>query len=213
MDEVRKIGPISYTFVSLGTDELNVKAAVSLRVLFERMQLPQKPIIQAVVYDSDNKRALEGAKNAFGDSYDIAFVGDRDTLYSADVIVDSELEDAALAIHKRYGGDANMFWAHEYSYHSSLASAIHNATRIKLGVPGAGKHEDELTEEERRFIEVLEHRRWNAYMRSEGFIYSGSKDKASRNNLGKMHHNLVCFDDLSEEDKRKDSIVATKKSK
>ncbi len=208
-DKVKELGPISYVFISLGTDELNVKAAVTLRTLFE--QLRQQPIIQAVVYDSKNKKALKGACNAFGNSYDIAFVGDRDTLYSADVVLGSELENAAIEIHQRYGSPMHSFWSHEYNYNSSMASAIHEATRVKLGIFGAGK--TELTDEERDFIEVLEHRRWNAYMRSEGWVYSGSKEKASRNNLGKMHHNLVCFDDLSEEDKRKDSIVATRRKR
>lgn len=210
-DKIKAIGDISYAFISLGSDELNVKVAVTLRTLFERMQLSHKPIIQAVVYDSKNKKALEGAKNAFGDAYDIDFVGDCDTLYSADVIIDSELEDAALEIHQRYGTPVHFFWAHEYNYNSSMASAIHNAVRIKLGVPGADKAQNELSKEERDFIEVLEHRRWNAYMRSEGWVYSGSKEKASRNNLGKMHHNLVSFEGLSDEDKRKDSAVATKR--
>ena len=206
-DKVKKLGPISYVFISLGTDELNVKAAVTLRTLFE--QLHQKPIIQAVVYDSKTKKALMGARNAFGCSYDIDFVGDRDTLYSTEVVLGSELEDAAIEIHQRYGSPMHSFWSHEYNYNSSMASAIHEATRVKLGIFGAGK--TELTDEERDFIEVLEHRRWNAYMRSEGWVFSGSKEKDSRNNLGKMHHNLVCFDDLSDEDKRKDSIVATRR--
>jgi hypothetical protein len=56
---------------------------------------------------------------------------------------------------------------------------------------------------------VLEHRRWNAYMRSEGYVFSGSTDKKSRNDLAKMHHDLVNFADLSEEEKRKDSSVGT----
>ena len=206
-NKIEELGPISYVFVSLGSDELNIRAAVTLRTRFE--QLHQKPIIQAVVYDSKNKKALEGARNAFGNTYDIDFVGDRDTLYSVDVIIDSELEDAAIEIHQRYGAPMHSFWAHEYNYNSSMASAIHEATRVKLGIFGAGK--DELTVEERDFIEVLEHRRWNAYMRSEGWVFSGSKEKESRNNLGKMHHNLVSFATLSDEDKRKDSIVATRR--
>ncbi len=216
---VKEIGLVSYVFVSLGSDELNVKTAVSLRMLFERMHLPKdKTIIQAVVYDSKNKKALENAKNAFGDEYKIDFVGDRDTLYSADIIIDSSLEKEALAIHERYMSsddkkedpDRISFWGYEYNYNSSMASAIHNSVRVKLNVPGAGKEEGSLNQKELDFIEVLEHRRWNAYMRSEGYVYSGSKDKKSRNNLGKMHHNLVCYEDLPEEDKRKDSIVATK---
>ena len=46
-------------------------------------------------------------------------------------------------------------------------------------------------------------------MRSEGYVYSGNPDKSSRNDLGKMHHNLVDFETLSDEDKRKDSRVGT----
>ena len=78
---------------------------------------------------------------------------------------------------------------------------------MSLGIKGAEKRTEELTPEERRAIETLEHKRWNAYMRSEGYVYSGSKDKSSRNDIGKMHHDLVCYDDLSEEEKRKDSEV------
>ncbi len=220
INKVKEIGQITYVFVSLGSDELNVKTAVMLRTLFERMHLDKNKVtIQAVVYDSKSKKALENARDAFGDEYKIEFVGDRDTLYSADIIIDSGLERAALDIHERHMSDEAKaedpdritFWGYEYNYNSSMASAIHNAVRIEMGVPGAGKDEDSLTEEEKAFIEVLEHRRWNAYMRSEGFVYSGSKDKASRNNLGKMHHNLVCYEELPDEDKRKDSIVATKK--
>ena len=73
----------------------------------------------------------------------------------------------------------------------------------------AHKTEAELTIPERNQLEDLEHRRWNAYMRSEGFIYSGSVDKASRNDLAKMHNDLVPFERLDEEEKRKDSIIGS----
>ena len=207
-EKIKSLGSISYVFISLGSDELNIHTAVALRTLFE--QLHQKPIIEAVVYDSKRKKELKDAKTAFGDDYGIDCVGDLDTLYSEDVIVHSALEEAAMEIHSRYGSPMHDFWAHEYNYSSSMASAIHNEVRIRLGVPGAGKKE--LTEKERDFIELLEHRRWNAYMRSEGWVYSQCKSPESRNNLGKMHHNLVCFKELSDIDKRKDSTVATKKA-
>ena len=81
--------------------------------------------------------------------------------------------------------------------------------RIACGIPGADKKEEELTEKERNIIETLEHRRWNAYMRAEGYVYSGSKDKSSRNDLAKMHHDLVDYASLSDEEKRKDSRIGT----
>lgn len=91
-----------------------------------------------------------------------------------------------------------------------MASAVHMKARIWCGIAGADKKEEDLTLEERDIIEHLEHKRWNTYMRSEGYVYSGSNDKSSRNDLAKMHHDLVNFDSLSEEDKRKGSSVGTR---
>ena len=69
-----------------------------------------------------------------------------------------------------------------------------------------------MTEAEKDAVQRLEHRRWNAYMRSEGYVFSGSADKKSRNDLGKMHHDLVDYEALTEEEKRKDILVATGKN-
>ena len=73
--------------------------------------------------------------------------------------------------------------------------------RTECGIPGASKETEEQTPEENARLAQIEHCRWNAYMRSEGYIYSGSHDKDSRNNLGKMHHDLVDYGGLSEEDR------------
>ena len=107
-------------------------------------------------------------------------------------------------------GEEEAFWQYEYNYNSSVASAIHMKARVKCGIAGADKKEEELTETERVTIENLEHRRWNAYMRSEGFVYSGSPEKSSRNDLAKMHHDLVDYSALAPEERRKDSRVGTK---
>ena len=208
-DKVRKIGNISFAFVSLGNDNLNISAAVNLRVLFEQMHI--HPVIFAVVSDPEKCSALTGAKDRNGTPYDIQFVGDAKTIYSAPVIINPKLEKDALELHKRYNnGNPYGFYEFEYNYKSSMASVIHFDIREKISVPGAGKLDAELSDSEREIIETLEHKRWNAYMRSEGFIFSGSKDKKSRNDLGKMHHNLVVYNELTDEDKRKDSRVGTK---
>lgn len=203
-EEIQKITDATYVFVALGDDDKNIKTAVKLRMYFERMKI--HPVIQAIVYDSQQKKAIEGVRNYRGQAYDISLIGDIESSYSRDVIINSELEEDARARHLKWG-EEEEFWTYEYNYQSSVASAIHMRARIKCGIPGADKKEEELTAQERQGIEVLEHRRWNAYMRSEGYVFSGSKDPESRNDLAKMHHDLVDFESLSEEEKRKDGKV------
>lgn len=205
-NEVKKIKNVTYIMIALGNDDVNINTAIKLRMHFARIGL--YPVIQAIVYDSEQKKALSGIKNYRGQEYNIEFIGDLESSYAEDVIIDSELEDDALQRHLKWGKEEE-FWAYEYNYRSSMASAIHMKARIKRGILGAEKKEGELTEEERNVIEALEHRRWNAYMRSEGYVFSGSKEKSSRNDLAKTHHDLVDFSSLSEEEKRKDSSVGT----
>ena len=109
-----------------------------------------------------------------------------------------------------FSSHSSRVFAYEYNYRSSIASAIHMKARVQCGIPGADKRTEELTDEERDVIEVLEHRCWNAYMRAEGYVFSSSKDKSSRNDLGKMHHDPVAFSSLGDEETRKDSMIGTK---
>ncbi len=205
--KIYEIEDASYVLVALGNDDVNIKTAINLRMYFERMGI--RPVIQTIVYNSQQKNALIGLKNFRGQDYGIDFIGDIDSSYTEKVIIDSDLEEDALERHLKWGKEEE-FWTYEYCYRSSMASAIHMKARIKCGILGATKLESELTEAERSSIEELEHRRWNAYMRAEGYIYSGSPNKNSRNDLGKMHHDLVPFEKLTEEEKRKDGSVGTK---
>lgn len=205
--QIHELKNASYVLVALGDDALNIRTAMNLRMLFE--QCGAKPRIQAIVYNSGKCSALQNLKNFKNQAYQIEFIGDLETSYTERVIIDSELEDDALRRHMRWGQEAE-FWSYEYNYRSSVAAAIHARAKQRQNVPGANKAEEDLTQEERLLLEDLEHRRWNAYMRSEGYIYSGNPHKSSRNDLGKMHHDLIPYADLSEEDKRKDSKVASK---
>ncbi len=216
-DAISQISDATYVFVALGSEEKNIQVAADLRMHFERMGI--KPYIQAVVGSNSVKEALSDVKNHAGQEYGLDFVGDFDTSYSERVIIDSHLEDEAFKIHKSYcDGDLEkeeQFWKFEYCYRSSMASAIHAKLRICYKIPGADLSEEELQKEEHReeneIITSLEHRRWNAYMRSDGFIYSGSPLKESRNYLAKKHHNLVEYRVLSESDIEKDRRVGAKK--
>ncbi len=204
--EIMHISDATYVLVALGNDDVNITTAVNLRMYFERMKI--HPVIQAIVYNSQQKKALQGICNYRGQAYDIEFIGDLESSYTEAVIIDSDLENDALQRHMKWGKEEE-FWTYEYNYRSSMASAIHMRARIACGILDPNQREEDLTEEERNTIEVLEHRRWNAYMRAEGYVFSGSKDKSSRNDLAKMHHDLVDFSSLTEEEKRKDSKIAT----
>lgn len=205
-DRYMAMGHQTFAFVCLGDDEDNINCAANLRMLSERCG--SHPVIRTVVQSTEESEALLGICNYRGQPYGISPIGDLENAYSEEVLMGSELEKLALERHLKWG-EEEEFWQYEYNYRSSMASAVHMKARIACGISGADQEESQITLEQRDAIEKLEHRRWNAYMRSEGYIYSGCPDKSSRNDLAKMHHNLVVFDDLTEEDKRKDSKIAT----
>ena len=194
---IRRLGRTTYVFVALGNDEINIKTAAYLRMLFERMGC--KPVIQAVVFNEAKKEALNGIRNYRGQSYDLDFIGDLKTSYSEEVIINSELEKVALERHLSYGAKEEDFWKYEYNYRSSIASAIHKKMKILCKMPGIEKVLEDRSDDELWALRKLEHRRWNAYMRSEGYCKA-----PQRNDLAKTHHCLVPFDELSDEDRKKD---------
>jgi hypothetical protein len=203
---IAEIPNATFALVCLGKDQLNITTAVRLRMYFERQRI--HPMIHAIVYNSQQKEALSSIRNFRQQAYDIDFLGDIETIYTEGMIIDSGLEKAALRRHLKWGSEED-FWKNEYTYRSSAAAALHQRARIYCGIPGADKNETDLTMAERDIIEALEHRRWNAYMRAEGYVYSGSQDKSSRNDLAKMHHDLVDYVLLPEAEKRKDSKIGT----
>lgn len=191
----------TYVFVALGNDEKNISTAVKLRSFFERMG--HNPEIQAVVYNSDKKQALTDITNFKGQKYNIDFIGDMESSYSEDVILDSDVEEEALKRHLKWGKESE-FWQYSYNYKSSIASAIHGKMKILCGMPGIEKAPEERTEDELWSLRVLEHCRWNAYMRSEGYVYGGTVEKSGRNDLAKTHNCLVPFAELPLKEQEKD---------
>ena len=224
MKKIQDIENPTYVLISLGSDAENIRIAAYLRMLFVRKGYKELPVIQAVINNSEKARALEGIKNFKNQEYQIQCVGDLKTSYSEKVIKNTKLENQALAVHMSYSimgktGEelekarkeaTDTFWKYEYNYRSSMATEIHKQVYKYCRRPGIGEIDGKLPAEERdAILKAVEHRRWNAYMRSEGYVYSGSPDSSSRNDLGKMHHNLVVYQDLSDEDKGKDGAVIT----
>lgn len=200
-DHIMALNKATFALVALSSDEQNIETAVQLRTLFERSGA--KPEIYAIVHNNEKKAAMDNLRNFRQQPYRIRCIGDPESTCTENVVIDSEIEADALRRHLRYGSEPD-FWAYEYNYRSSMALAIAAKLRRDLGFPS---DDSNLSVGERTTIEAMEHRRWNAYMRSEGYIFSGSTDKSSRNDLGKMHNDLTDYFALSEEEKRKDSVV------
>ncbi len=193
---IQRIPDITYIFVDVGNDEKNIRTAIKLRSLLQKKEMT--PRIQAVVSNTERKNALDGITNHSGQSYNIDFVGDVKSFYSVGSIIDSDLETEALFRHLKWGKEED-FWKYEYNHRSSIASALHRRMKVICKIPGVEKDPKERTETERLNLRMMEHRRWNAYMRSEGFVYA-----EKRNNLAKTHNCLVTYDDLTPEEKAKD---------
>ena len=207
---IEKLNDATYVFVALGTDEDNVRVAADLRMRFERIKI--KPVIVAVIHSSEEKEALERIENHKHQPYDIKFIGDIDSSYTEKVIIDSDLEDAALKCHLEWdNAKEEDFWDVEYNYRSSVATALHKKAKLYCGLKLTDKPDGEMTQEEvkrNKEIADLEHRRWFAYMRAEGYVYSGDDDASSKNELAKTHHNMVPTHRLSDEDIDKDRRVS-----
>ena len=196
LDMTDQIKPVTYVFIALGDDEKNIQLAVKLRTWL--LKRGENPRIDAVVKNADKKFALEDVGNYSGQKYDIHFIGDTKSSYSEKVVFESDIEMEALKRHLKWGKEED-FWRFEYNYRSSIASAIHRKMKRLCGIPGVDKEPCDRLPDEKVNLRKLEHCRWNAYMRSEGFTYA-----EKRNNLAKTHHCLVPFDELSPEEQAKD---------
>ncbi len=194
---------VTWVFADLNNDSETLSAAVRARELSAGMGMD--PVVRAVVRSSRMARSLKNAVNFKNQPYNIVFTGDMDSACREETVMSSALEQEALARHKKWGTERD-FWEFEYNFRSSVASALHVRLRRELGIPGAEKPAGERTHEEREALRIVEHRRWNAFMRTEGYRWSGSRDRSSRNDLAKLHHDLVPYDELSEEEKAKDDI-------
>lgn len=200
-DKVLSLNTPTYIFVCLGDDTKNIAAAIKLRTLFARKKV--FPKIQAIVYNTDKNEALQGIKNFKHQKFDIDFVGDLKTSYSEKVILNADITKLAVKRHTRWGSE-ELFWRYSYNYKSSVASVIHSTMKKKCRIPGADLAPDDRAPDDRQALRVLEHRRWNAYMRSEGYVYGGTIEPDGRFDLAKQHNCLVTFDQLPEKEKIKD---------
>lgn len=209
--KLREIGQISVAVTTLGEDELNMETAMMMSEVFRSQELSNgwaRPYIYTVVYSSIKSETMHsnGLRSIKGDDYKINLIGSISSRYSLAVIEQIAMEQAAVECHTKWSeteasilADVASFNKFEYYRNSSRAEAIYAQIRKNLGI-ALNENGVTLTQ-----ITEYEHMRWNAYMRSEGFVYGKKKDY-----IAKTHPDLVSYWELSPEERKKSEEIVLK---
>lgn len=224
IEKLNTIGYITSVFVTLGSDRVNIDTAIKIRValLRDNKYSSLQPSIYPVVYSqSRTETAKKGkrlitAKNAENapeliyniGKYNLHFIGNITKCYSLENIEQSALEKEAADYHLCWAhssGNENQieedklkFNKFEYYRSSSMAQAIYIEYLKKL----KSIQEMIFVAENKVLFNEYEHRRWCAYMRAEGYVYSPNE----KDNLAKKHYDLKPFDQLPDKEKQKDEV-------
>lgn len=194
----------SWVLVSGESDIESLETAIRCREVYARQMLKddyipmhysdseQIPFIQVAIQSDEMAEVINcnGLENFKNQRYGIEAIGNVSSLWDIDNICNNQLEEMALKAHLKWGSKED-FDNHEYNRRSSVASAIHK------------KYRDEKFPDDNIMKDILEHRRWVAYMRStEGYSFGLIRD-----DLAKQHNCLVKYNDLSIVEKRKDNVM------
>ncbi len=212
IEAIEQVNDINYILVSMETDSKNLDTAIDLRRLFIR-NYERKPIINIWIQNEYKKEQVNKLINEKETTYDINAFGSVKDMYFDNKIVDSEIEKIGEKIHKAYRGSSADYYLNEYNKRSSRASALH--VKYKLYSVLGEKYSKNLKENLKMFREIYteelkemlaknEHDRWNAYMRTIGYIKANIDDvrryypilNDHRDYLGRRHPALVPFEEL-----------------
>ena len=211
IDKLTSLDGITKVYVSLGDDEKNIEIAMRIRAALGREAQKRKgkiPPIYSIVYSASKTETVRPNDELkyMDKGTGIFLIGGLNSRYTIDGVEQTDLEKDALALHQIYqAGEAGLISFNQYEYNrsSSMARAVYQKLRNKKC---AIKRMDGDSEEAKRNNDILrdfEHRRWNTYMRSEGYVHAPIKGS---DKISKLHHDLIAFDELSEAEKEKDDF-------
>ena len=197
---IRTLVHCRYIVVSLGDDSASTNCALNIyRLIMRERYLRDNTIVPPEIhvrirdnenlklFTADDDRSIFGCFKRFGSDEDI---------YGTDQISESELEKMAVQARKIYmkrNGLENEIWApYEYRPQSeknaNQAAGLHALYKLHFmnNVKAERRVESELYDpeesekvfdtlvspDEREIIANWEHIRWQAYMRTEGFVHS-----------------------------------------
>ena len=229
IDALLKNSDVNYVLVSMDSDDKNINTSIFLRRFYLR-NFQREPIINLWISNEYKKKQISAITNEKKLSYNINAFGSTEDLYLSYNLINSNLEKLAKQIHLFYDSSDKEFIRYnklEYNKRSSRASALHIIYKL-YSVLG-NEYTDDINKNIKLFkkkyskkIENLlsenEHDRWNAYMRSIGYVPSTIKEVKeyySRTNhyidyLSRRHPALVEYNKLDSISKELSKIIKKK---
>ncbi len=221
----------TYVFIATGDDELNLHAAAKLRGIFRRREGAFDLYPKILTRVRDNFKNSNIKKSPYLEKRNIDVFGNVSEFFENNLPFETKFEKLALAVHLAYsdklGADkdsedykkaCNKFYAQEYNRRSSMATALHIASKLRCcNVIEACECEltsahadsfEKLIAKEPEWIDKLarnEHERWNAFFRSEGYRttdietikkYCKYNSDSHKDMLSKLHPCLTDWDEL-----------------
>lgn len=197
----------TYIVVARASDDSNSQTAINIRSGYERINFNGRiPRIHVLIGSPEKSDLVRNLINGQKQRYGFTPFGSNQELYRSDVIFNNKWESLAYEMHNWLGYDAVDFDAMEYNRKASIAAVVH--MQYKHRSAGVKSSQDYA-----RYIENpvnldsqarAEHERWNAYMRSEGYIRASLLEAEQylqamnnhKNVMALKHSCLIGFDEL-----------------
>ena len=228
-------GDATYIVVAMGDDQLNLSVADRLYQIYRRHFSFQKERLPEILtrVRSQTKSDSLFHNTSFLKERNIHLFGTTATVFSDKTLFNTEFENLALAVHLTYWDqmppDKNSdkyaevlkdFRTSEYDRRSSMAAALHIPAKLWMCDETLRTKENILTPENlrtyseritndtklRERLAINEHKRWNAFMLTEGYLpasidqmhqYAQSVG-SHKDDLSMLHPCIVDWADLDE---------------
>lgn len=196
----------SYIVVAMDDEMQNLKMAIELSTLYKRKELEEDSIIPQICFwnpGSNLDKELSELKDNKNNPYNLRPFGGLNEQYNSENIFNSSLDQLGYKVHeyytKLYEPDKDEkeikkdYYKSEYNRKSSVAAALHNKYKLEdlrlLGKETDSKSDLAKTFEDLEFKNLmlrLEHRRWSAYFRANGYKQITPEDLKKYIESGKL---------------------------
>lgn len=230
----------TYAVIMTDDDRTNIETAIYLRKYFlqnDAESYSNKPVISLRVRDPLKSKRVESV-SANDNALELHAFGSLKKTFCVENVLGSTLEKLAVGVHLAYFDALNgtaeeirnamsAYYIKEYNQRASFASALHFKYKMfACGIDGlcgqpvsstqiAAFEECLKDETVVDMLAMMEHERWNAFMRTEGYVTAPVeavkhyKDSCHLhiNHLAKLHPSIVEWDQLDKVSEEIGSIM------